>query len=559
MEYLKFRNVVEENKKGIKETVDDALSRLKLAQQTYPKLIMEVVRSGNLERQLSLAEEEADSSSRTNPNNDSSKSAGAYFLNEDVIGGSREVDVIDYTNRLGSSLVPNWKPAEQKLKLSPGIGLIEAPSLYRRLINQGLKNDRLTINYTAPFGTSDARKGIKSIMDSRIDPEGDFFPDTGVFVTEGATEGVDLFMETMAQLYPGSRVVFLGLSYYTGPFSAAQKGLVADRLITNPVDIGAQTRFFPSVDEIARSLPIDTKALVLTMPNNPNGETYGNQEMQRLIRLAKERGCLILFDGIFENMYFDQQNNYRSRPLQIAAADNSLDRIVTVDSLSKTRNLPGERIGFIASTNQKFVDTLTDVVLSRRCNPRLVLGPLLSFEGLARKTKALQANYPQTSLTTLVDYAMAKGSFPFDKKEFEQMYNQWDSWDQEVMKYYTSNLELVRTILKGEVSGWSPDDAAFNTFVRAIPPGKNANSMDYLAKLMFTLATYTQVGPCFGLSQRTWDNQLGIWSRITYACSRNDLTEALIRFITFTRYYAEKNFGDPNRFPVLKISYDNLI
>lgn len=559
MEYLKYKNIAEQNKQGIGEIVQDTLTRLKTAQSTYPNLIMEVVKSGRLEEQIALAQKEAMTSSRSNPEARTSDSAGAYFLNEDVIGGSREPDVIDYTNRLGSLVVPGWSKSLQKLKLSPGIGFVEAPPLYRRLIDQGLRDEKLTVNYTAPFGTSDSRKGIKSIMDSRIDPEGDFFPDDGVFVTEGATEGIDLFMETVARLYPSSRVIFLGLSYYTGPFSAQQKGLTADRLMANPINVGEDTRFFPSVEEITSSLPKDTRALVLTMPNNPNGETYSDSEMQKLVRLAKETGCMILFDGIFENMYFDERENFRSRPLQIAAENGSLDRIVVVDSLSKTKNLPGERIGFIASTNREFSDTLTDVVLSRRCNPRLILGPLLRFEGLARQMRALQTDYPEIPLRALVDRVMGKGSFPFDKRGFEEMYRQWNNWNEEVMRYYASNLEIVRQVLKGEISGSSPDEAAFNTFVRTITPGKGVNNMDYLAKLMFTLGTYTQVGPCFGLSQKIWDEQLGIWSRITYACSRKDLTEALIRLVTFSRYYAEKNFGDPDKFPTLQISYDNLI
>ena len=78
--------------------------------------------------------------------------------------------------------------------------------------------------------------------------------------------------------------------------------------------------------------------------------------------------------------------------------------------------------------------------------------------------------------------------------------------------------------------------------------------MDFLAKFMYTMATYTQVGPCFGISQTCWDKNLGIWPRVTYASSREDLIEALQRLVVFSRFYQEKNFGDPNKFPIIKIN-----
>jgi aspartate/methionine/tyrosine aminotransferase len=557
MEYLKYGDIARMNKEGINGTVETALSRLEAARKSYPSVILEAVKNGALARQIDLTQHEASKDLQACRDNPLSSAAGAYFLNENIIGGSRENEALAGVNNAGNRLISDWRTDGQKLKLGPGVGFIEAPSLYRRLITMGLEDPTLTVNYTAPFGTSTARKGIKEIMDSRIDPEGDFFPDTGVFITQGATEGVDLFMEGLAKINPGTRVVFLGLSYYTGPFSAVQKGLTVDRLLASPISINGNTRFFPDAKEIEKSLPADTKALIITAPNNPNGETYNDQELTRIVKLAKERNFLILFDCIFENMYFDETENYRSRLLQIATIEGSLDRIVVVDSLSKTKNFPGERVGFVATTDAAMTDALTNIVLSRRCNPQLTLGPLLAFEGLARKTKALVLQSPSTPLNRIAAYAMEDGDYPFNKESFTKMYDEWDQWNTETLRYYADNLRLVKTVLEGSISGSSPDKAAFNTFVRTLGPG--TNSMDYLAKLMFTMATYTQVGPCFGISQKVWDQQLGIWPRITYACGRDDLIEGLTRLVVFTRFYAERNFGDPNKFPVLNITYDNQI
>jgi len=560
MKNLEINNVVEANKDNISELVKNSLLRLERAQRKYPNVIMDVVNSGKLSKQLALSERETVGNSRIDANSSLSETAGAYFFNEEIIGGSREKQAILDVNASGSNVLgKDWRNQSSKFKLGPGVGQIAAPSLYKDLIMEGIKNPDLSLNYTAPFGSLDARRGIKDIMDSRIDPENSFFPDTGVFVTEGATEGIDLFMEAMSKIAPDSRVVFLGLSYYTGPYSAFQKGLKVDRLATNPIKTGEQTKFFPTGEEVKRSLPKDTSAIIISSPNNPNGETYSDQELTKIVSLAKQKNIYILYDAIFENMFFDKSQNYRSRIMQIATELGALDRVVVVDSLSKTKNFAGERIGFMATTDSKMISSLENTVLSRRCNPRLTLGPILRFEGLARKAKALLINSPSLSLSTVVDYVFQGESIPFSKQDFSNKFIAWDSWNNETLKYYSDNLRIVKAVLGKTTLASSPDQAAFNTFIKVGEPGKGVNSMDFLAKLMYTMATYTQVGPCFGISQKCWDESLGIWPRITYAASRDDLTEALNRLIVFSRFYQEKNFGNPNKFPTLQIRFDKQI
>jgi aspartate/methionine/tyrosine aminotransferase len=560
MEYLKLNQVIETNRNSdVKATIERALAYLAEAQKQYPTLILRAVNSGNLARQIDLTQKEMLTDPTASVTNPLAAAAGAYFLNENIIAGSREPDVISYTNTLGTTTIPGWKPRRSKIKLGPGIGFVEAPSPYEALIKSGIDKAALTVNYTAPFGTAETRSGVQTLMDSRIDPEGKFFPNNGIFLTQGATEGVDLFMEAMAQLKPGSRVVFLGLSYYTGPFSAIQKNLILDRLIANPIKPSAETKFFPPAVEIKTALPSDTSALIITNPNNPNGEELTDFDIREIIKLAKKKGVLILYDCLFENMYFDPERNYQSRFLEIAAELSALDNIVVVDGLSKSRNFPGERIGFLATTNQPIITNITNIVLARRCNPRLPLGPLVQFEGLARQTKALQAQNPNMSLKLIAEKAMQNGNYPFSREKFAAMYQQWNQWDQQVLRFYQDNLTIVKAVLDGSVEAWSPDTAAFNTFVKLADIAPGTNCIDFLAKLMFTMATYTQVGPCFGISQKIWDEKLGLWPRITYACSRGDLIEGLARLIVFSRFYAENNFGDPNQFPTLDICYENQL
>lgn len=555
MEILRLSDVSEANRTGISPYINMALNRFRREQKLYTTMISDVAESDFIKTQIekTLTDE---CRRRTDLDDKLSTAAGVYFFNEDNLG-NRESEAVSYTNTLAERI--GLRTLQGKVKLGGGVGYIYPPGIYRKLTEEGINTERLIINYNAPGGTLDTRIGINAIVDTKIDPEGKFFPENGVFLINNAASGaIDVFMATVSKLRKNSRVVFLGLSYYQGPYSAVTKELEIERFIADPVLPGNQTRFLPTPDELTKKLPSDTSTIVLTQPNNPNGETYSYEELKKIIQLAKEKNIFIMFDAIFENMYFDEQKNYQSDVLKSANELGALDQIVVADSLSKTKNYAGERVGYIATTNEKFIYELEEIVMAGSCCARLTLEPLIQFEGLARKIKSLRAISPATKLDLILD-KVAREAGISEKIAFLEMYTQWDEWGTQALQYYRDNLELTKAILKKSVDAGSPDTAAFNTLVRLNGPRKGTNNLDYLAKLLFTTAIYTQSGPCFGLSQARWDNELGIWPRVTYASSRKDITEGLIRLIAFNNYYVEKDFGNPNKFPVLNISYDKQI
>jgi len=530
---------------GMQPVIDAAFSRLNDMRPSLTRTIRDIVTTGELDRRIDMAREFSLRRGRTNPDSPLSDAAGAYFLNEDIF---RQVFAATMTNA-----------TLERLSLGPGVSLVEPPSCYTKLRTIGQSISSLAVNYTAEGGTQPTTRAIKQIMDAKIDPTSDFFSEDSVYLTQGATESIEIFMEMLAQTNPSAEILFLGLSYYTGPYAAMQKGLQVARVIPKTIDFTMQTRFFPRAEEIEAVLTPNTKALALTLPNNPNGETYADEEIYKILTLAKQRNILILFDCIFENLYFDSSRNYQSRFLQIAQEIGALDRIVIADSLSKTQNIPGTRIGFLATTNREIKETFDNIIVARRCNPPLVEQPLVQFEGLARKIKTLMMQDNSLTLDKAIEIYMAKDTYPFTTREFRQMYEEWESWTEIVRQYYADNLQLVKAVLQQFAQARSPDEAAFNTFVRlaGIPLGTNSN--DFLAKLMFTLSTYTQSGACFGLSQSQWDEYLGMWIRITYASNREELVEGLIRLIVFTEQYIELGLGDSGKYAVLQNSYNKRI
>ena len=87
------------------------------------------------------------------------------------------------------------------------------------------------------------------------------------------------------------------------------------------------------------------KVFLFNNPNNPTGMVYGKDEIAALADvLVKYPDTWVVTDDIYHRMVFDgigYHNFVNARP-------ELRDRVVFVDSLSKTYGMPGWRVGFIA-------------------------------------------------------------------------------------------------------------------------------------------------------------------------------------------------------------------
>ena len=72
----------------------------------------------------------------------------------------------------------------------------------------------------------------------------------------------------------------------------------------------------------------------------------------------------------------------------------------------------------------------------------------------------------------------------------------------------------------------------------------NINNFDFMLNCFLTTGLKTEIGPCFGFSQKVWDNKLGFWLRLTFAKDKKLFKEGIEKFIEFKKMYLEK----PNLF-----------
>lgn len=102
-----------------------------------------------------------------------------------------------------------------------------------------------------------------------------------------------------------------------------------------------ENNFLPRFDLIPSAVARRAKLLFLNYPNNPTGAAASPQFFQEAVDYARANDLLICHDAAYAELYYDQGG-----PQSVLAAAGSKDVAVEFNSLSKTFNMTGWRIGF---------------------------------------------------------------------------------------------------------------------------------------------------------------------------------------------------------------------
>lgn len=114
-------------------------------------------------------------------------------------------------------------------------------------------------------------------------------------------------------------------------------------------------RFALDLDQIRAAIDERTRLVVVNSPANPTGWMIRDDEQQALWQLAVERDFVILSDEVYERLTFD-------RPVarSFAAIATDRDHLIVVNSLSKTYNMTGWRLGW-AMGSERVVHLMSTV------------------------------------------------------------------------------------------------------------------------------------------------------------------------------------------------------
>ncbi len=87
-----------------------------------------------------------------------------------------------------------------------------------------------------------------------------------------------------------------------------------------------------------------TRVLILNTPHNPTGKVFTRAELLFIADLCQRRNLLVITDEIYEHILYDGRRHYC-----MATFEGMKDRTFVVNSISKTGNATGWRIGWVLS------------------------------------------------------------------------------------------------------------------------------------------------------------------------------------------------------------------
>ena len=123
---------------------------------------------------------------------------------------------------------------------------------------------------------------------------------------------------------------------------------------------GAEPRFYPclfehefvpQVDVLESLVDENTKAILYNFPSNPTGATIDIAQRDALLEFARKHDLWLITDEVYDRIIYDTEH--------VSFIGTGYDKILLVNSFSKTFAMTGWRIGYILSPNLEAMGQIT--------------------------------------------------------------------------------------------------------------------------------------------------------------------------------------------------------
>jgi aspartate/methionine/tyrosine aminotransferase len=284
----------------------------------------------------------------------------------------------------------------------------------------------------------------------------------------GSKEGIMHIM--MAFVNEGDEVLIPNPGY---PTYASVAKLVGAKART--YSLHEDSNWGINLDELRNSDLSKVKVMWVNFPHMPTGRIASKKEMQELVDLARENNFLIVNDNPYSLILNEQ-------PLSILSCDGANEVALELNSLSKSHNMAGWRIGWVAG-NAQYVDAVV------RVKSNMDSGMFLGLQHAA--VEALQNDA---------------------------------SWFQQLNEVYAKRKKVACQIL--DVLGCKYSDKQSGLFVWAKAPDAIADVEKWIDEILYGTRVFFTPGFIFGDAGERY-------IRISLCATEEKLNEALARIEIF--------------------------
>jgi len=246
---------------------------------------------------------------------------------------SRKLKEIELLNSSGAQVInlgignPDLSPSEETIN---------------ELVNYSRKDN--THGYQKYIGKEELRNSFsewyQKYFKVTLDPESEILP------LIGSKEGI--FHISMAFLDPGDKVLVPDPGYpaYTSI------SLMTGAEIIN-YDLTENNSWYPDLEQLNKSDLSAVKLMWINYPNMPTGKKATKKLFKNLIEFGRHNNILICNDNPYSFIL-------NKNPLSILSVDGAMDNALELNSLSKSHNMAGWRIGVVMA-NKEHIDNIIRV------------------------------------------------------------------------------------------------------------------------------------------------------------------------------------------------------
>src|SRR5690606_6413574 len=185
--------------------------------------------------------------------------------------------------------------------------------------------------YQSYQGLPELRKAIADFYQQKFEVAVD--PSTEILPLMGSKEGI--MHISMAFLNVGDEVLLPNPGY---PTYASVTNLVGAVPVT--YDLNLENGWFPNLEELSQKDLSKVKLMWVSYPHMPTGATATMDQLKTLVDFAKANNILLVNDNPYSFVL-------SSNPTSILSIEGAKDCALELNSLSKTFNMAGWRVGMV--------------------------------------------------------------------------------------------------------------------------------------------------------------------------------------------------------------------
>jgi LL-diaminopimelate aminotransferase len=203
-------------------------------------------------------------------------------------------------------------------------------------------NHKNAHRYQSYKGTDLLRESIKNFYKSNYNVE--LNSDNNILPLLGSKEGI--MHISLAFLDPGDEVLIPDPGY---PTYTSVTNIVGAKPIY--FDLSEENSWLPDIDKLNQLNLTKVKLMWINYPNMPTGSDLDKVKFKELILFAKQNEILLINDNPYSFIL-------NKNPKSILSIENSIDYCLELNSLSKSFNMSGWRVGMLIGSKRNIDSVL---------------------------------------------------------------------------------------------------------------------------------------------------------------------------------------------------------